>query len=154
MPTTASDSEGVEPFLEVGWGMSDFNAFDGELPISLGAQGLNMFSLPLRGSGFHNPPDPSFDNPDMPMFEAWVDIEGYSGSPNGHFNEVTDYPALFYPSVSDGAVLEGPAVWMTLPDGVSPEDILGLTASLHAELLDRDGLRLTDDHELVITMKP
>lgn len=145
----------MDPWLEVGWGVSEFNAFDGILPIVIGPQGLAMFSMPLRGAGFHNPPDPSFDNPDMPMLQAWVDVPGYELTPSGHFNEVLDYPALFYPSLDNPGVLEGPAVWLVLPDEVDePAVLTGLPASLHAEMLDADGLLLTEDHELVIGEAP
>ncbi len=149
-PSNDSTTDAPAPFLEVGWGTNEFNAYDGTLPVLVGPQGLNMFSVPLRGQGFYNPPDPSFDNPDMPMFQAWVDIEGFNDSPNGHFNEVIDYPALFYPMLDGGGVLEGPAVWLVLPDSVDPEAITGLAAHLHAELVDADGLQLTDDHDLIV----
>lgn len=153
-PTTGSDVPAIEPWLEVGWGTTEFNAFEGELPVVVGPQGLHMFSMPLRGQGFYNPPDPSFDNPDMPILQAWVDVEGFAITDDGHFNEVVDYPALFYPALGNAAVLEGPAVWLVLPDSVEPEQIEGLSAVLHAEMVDAFGLVLTDEHELVIGEVP
>lgn len=153
-PTAGAQDTG-EPaaWLEVGWGVSEFNAFEGVLPVVVGPQGLSMFSLPQRGAGFYNPPDPGFDNPDMPILQAWVDVEGYDG-PGGHFNEVVDYPALFYPALDDPGVLEGPAMWLVIPDGVRPQELVGLQAQLHAELVDANGLVLTDDHTLMIGEVP
>lgn len=153
-PVATSDSGGVEPWLEVGWGVSEFNAFEDVLPIVIGPQGLAMFSLPLRGAGFYNPPDPGFDNPDMPMLEAWVDVPGYAVTPDGHLNEVTDYPALFYPSLDEPGVLEGPAVWLVIPDGVDPEELAGLDAHLHVEMVDANGVLLEQDNDLVIGDAP
>ncbi|MEM7159062.1 MAG: hypothetical protein AAF799_39865 [Myxococcota bacterium] len=148
--TATETSDEAEPWFEVGWGTDDFNAFDGVLPVVTGPQGLSMFSMPIRGAGFYTPPMPSFDNPDMPMLQAWVDIEGLNDSPGGHFNEVNDYPALFYPSFDDPGTLEGPAVWLVLPDAVEAEDIDGMPALLHAELLDADGLFFVEEYELVV----
>src|SRR5690606_27790563 len=149
-----SDSGEVEPWLEVGWGVSRFNAFEGTLPVVVGPQGLAMFSLPLRGAGFHLPPDPGFDEPDMPILQAWVDVEGYALTPDGHLNEVVDYPALFYPSFEDPSVLEGPAVWLVIPDGAEPAGLLGLPAQRPVEMADADGLEPTADHDLVIGEVP
>lgn len=151
---SASDSPGPAAWLQVGWGIDDFNEFSGTLPVEFGAQGLFMFSLVPRGQGFHVPPDPGFGNPDMPIIQAWVDVEGYSETPAGHFNEVSDYPALFYPGIGADALLEGSAIWLTLPDGVDPIDIHGLDALVHVELLDRDGVMLVDEHALVIDAPP
>ncbi len=164
-PTTAATDEpsgtgsgstggGPEAWFEVGWGISEFNEFDGILPVVVGPQGLAMFSMPMRGAGFYTPPDPGFDNPDMPMLEAWVDIPGYSITPDGHFNEVTEYPALFYPSLESPGVLEGPAVWLVIPDQAEPEQIAGLPAHLHAEMLDANGVLLVEDHDLVVGEAP
>ncbi len=153
-PGEGSTTAGVEPWFEVGWGTNEFNAYEGTLPILVGPQGLSMFSVPLRGQGFYNPPDPAFDNPDMPMLEAWVDIDGFATDPRGHFNRVFDYPALFYPSLDNPGVLEGPAVWLVLPDGVEPEEVVGQPAHLFAELVDADGLRLVDEYDLVIGQAP
>lgn len=149
-----SDSGAEEPWLELGWGVTEFNPYDGVLPIVVGPQGLAMFSVPLRGAGFYNPPDPGFDNPDMPILQAWVDVEGHENGPGGHFNEVIDYPALFYPSLELPGALEGPAVWLVIPDDVEPEQLPGLAAHLHAHMVDANGLMLSDDHDLVIGEAP
>lgn len=155
-PTTAATAESgePEPWLEVGWGLSEFNAFDGVLPVIVGPQGLSMFSLPLRGQGFHNPASPAFDDPDVPVLQAWVDVDGHMESPGGHLSEVVDYPALFYPTFDDPEVLEGVAVWLVIPDGVDPMTLVGLPAHVHAEMIDKDGLLLSDDHDLVIGEVP
>ncbi|MCA9704810.1 MAG: hypothetical protein KDK70_03035 [Myxococcales bacterium] len=155
--TTAGSTTGGEaPWLEVGWGVSEFNAFEGVLPLVVGPQGLAMFSVPQRGAGFYSPPDPSFDNPDMPMLQAWVDVPGYALTPDGHLNEVTDFPALFYDADSpdEPGVLYGTAVWLILPDQLEPAELAGLDAHLHVELLDAHGLQLTADHDLVIGEAP
>jgi hypothetical protein len=148
--STAAESGEPEAWFEVGWGVSEFNEFDGTLPVVVGPQGLSMFSLPLRGSGFYNPPNPGFDNPDMPMLQSFVDVPGYQQTPDGHFNEVVDYPALFYPSFDNPGVLEGPAVWMVIPNGVDLQQLPGLNAHLHVELVDADGLLFEQDNDLVI----
>lgn len=155
-PSSADATETGEPaaWLEAGWGTSDFNAFDGTLPIIVGPQGLSMFSVPLRGQGFHNPPDPGFDNPEVPILQAWVDVAGHAESPGGHLSEVVDYPALFYPSFEEPEVLEGVAVWLVIPDAVDPATLVGEPAQLHVEMIDADGLRLSDDHALVIGEVP
>jgi len=150
-PTTGGE---VEPWLEAGWGISEFNPFEGTFPVVVGPQGLAMFSMPLRGAGFYSPPDPSFDNPDMPILQAWVDVPGYAITPDGHFNEVVDYPALFYPSLDEPGVLAGPAVWLVIPDQAEPEEIAGLDAHLHVEMLDVEGVLLEIDHDLVIGEPP
>jgi hypothetical protein len=142
------------PWLEAGWGLSDFNAYDGVLPVLVGPQGLAMFSVPLRGQGFHNPPAPGFDNPEMPIVQAWVDVPRLAEGPSGHLTEVVDYPALFYPSFEEPGVLEGVAVWLVIPDAVDPAALVGEPAELHVELVDAHGLRLHDDHALVIGEDP
>lgn len=149
-PDSGSSDTAPEAWLELGWGVTEYNPLDGTLPIVVGPQGLAMFSLPPRGAGFHNPPDPGFDNPDMPILQAWLDVDRYANSPGGHLTEVVDYPALFYPSFDDPGVLEGPAVWLVIPDDVEPEELVGLAAHLHAEMVDADGLELVVDHDLVI----
>lgn len=154
LPADSTGSPSPDPWLEIGWGISEFNAFEGTLPLVVGPQGLAMFSMPMRGAGFYNPPNPGFDNPDMPIVEAWVDIDGYALTPDGHFNEVVDYPALFYPSQDQPGALDGAAVWLVIPDEVEPAELTGLEAHLHAELLDADGLMLTQDHDLVIGEAP
>lgn len=149
-PATTVETGEPEAWLEAGWGISEFNAFAGTLPMVVGPQGLSMFSLPLRGKGFHNPPDPGFDDPDIPIVQAFVDVAGHAESPGGHLTEVVDYPELFYPSLADPDVLEGTAVWLVLPDTVDPSTLVGQAAHVHVELADADGLRLEDDHDLEI----
>lgn len=153
-PGTTAETSEPDAWLELGWGISEFNAFEGVLPVTVGPQGLSMFSLPLRGKGFHNPPDAGFDNPEVPILQAWVDVDGHDESPGGHLSEVVDYPALFYPSQQEPNVLVGPAVWLVIPDTVDPSTLVGRRAQLHAELVDTDGLVLTDDHTLVIGEDP
>lgn len=153
-PATTTETGEPEPWLEAGWGLSDFNAYDGVLPVVVGPQGLSMFSVPLRGSGFYNPASPGFDNPEVPVVQAWVDVDGHQESPGGHLTEVTEYPALFYPTLDDPGVLQGVALWLVLPDGVDPNALVGLSASLHVEMIDFEGLRLVDDHDLEIGEVP
>jgi hypothetical protein len=152
-PDTGTTGEPTA-WIEAGWGLSDWNAFDGVLPVVVGPQGLAMFSVPLRGRGFHNPPDPGFANPDIPILQGWVDVEGHAESPGGHLAEVVDYPALFYPSFDEPGLLEGVAVWLVLPDAVDPSTLLGEEARLHVEIVDANGLRLEDDHVLAIGEAP
>lgn len=153
-PDVDSDTGGPSAWLEAGWGTSEWNAYDGVLPLVVGPQGLSMFSVPLRGRGFYNPPDPGVDNPDSPMLQAWIDVPGHAESPGGHLTEVVDYPALFYPSFVEPGVLEGAAVWLVLPDEVTPPELVGAPAHLHVEMVDADGRALVDDHDLVIGEVP
>lgn len=154
--TDTGPAETGEPtaWIEAGWGLSEWNAFDGVLPVVVGPQGLAMFSVPLRGRGFHNPAVPGYDNPDIPILQAWVDAEGHAESPGGHLAEAVDQPALFYPSLEDPTLLEGTAVWLVIPDTVAPSTLVGVEAHLHVELVDADGLELTDDHVLSIGQEP
>src|SRR5262245_58373546 len=50
-----------DAWLELGWGISEWNPFEGVLPVVVGPQGLAMFSVPLRGKGFHNPDGTDLD---------------------------------------------------------------------------------------------
>ena len=60
---------------EEGW----FPVEDGdELLMVLGGQGLLMFPMPLRGSGFTLADDPSdYTDPATPLFDMYLDIEGF-----------------------------------------------------------------------------
>jgi len=155
-PGESDTADSGEPaaWLEAGWGLTDFTPYEGVLPVVVGPQGLAMFSVPLRGQGFYNPPDPGFDNPEIPILQAWVDVEGHAESPGGHLAEVVDYPALFYPSFDEPEVLEGVAVWLVIPDEVDTTALMGEPAHLHVEMVDANGLVLQDDHDLVIGETP
>lgn len=154
-PDTGTAETG-EPaaWVEAGWGLTEWNAFDGVLPLVVGPQGLAMFSVPLRGRGFRNPTLPDYDDPELPIVQAWVDVEGHAESPGGHLAEVVDQPGLFYPSFEEPGLLEATAVWLLIPDAVDPSTLVGTEAHLHVELLDVDGLELVDDRVLSIGEVP
>ncbi len=151
--TSAGSGPGEQAWLEVGWGTTDFNAFEGTLPIVLGSQGSYMFSMPMRGGDFYIPPEPSFNNPEMPRLDAWVDVPGYTED-DGHLLSLENYVVLFFPSLHEPSILVSPAVWLVLPDGVTPEELAGLPAVLHASVHDAEGRHLEDEHELVIGDPP
>lgn len=133
----------------MGWGLDAYNPIADVLPVFVGPQGLDMFSLPLRGSGFPVPPQPvDFDDPDLPVLTMWVDVQGYEP----HLAEVSDYVVPFSPDVDSPADYEYVAVWLTIPDDVSPEDLVALPAHLHAELDTADGQHLEADYDVAVVM--
>lgn len=152
--TGTADTGEPTAWIEAGWGLTEWNAFDGVLPLVVGPQGLAMFSVPLRGRGFRNPTLPDYDDPELPIVQAWVDVEGHAESPGGHLAEVVDQPGLFYPSFEEPGLLEATAVWLLIPDAVDPSTLVGTEAHLHVELLDVDGLELVDDRVLAIGEVP
>lgn len=149
---TSSTTAAPAGWIEMGWGVAEFNAFaNGEVPVFVGPQGLDMFSIPLRGADFLVPDDPTdFMHPDIPVMDIWVDIEGLT-KPGEHFSAYSDYPVPFMPDLETDADVEFVAIWLVMPNDVVPADIYGLTARLHMELRCADGQVLTDDRELTIT---
>ncbi len=154
-PATDTTPEDLPGWLEMGWGLSEFNAFSNrEVPIILGPQGLDMFSIALRGGEFLVPDDPSdFDHPDIPVMDMWIDVEGFNGD-DDHFILYSDHPIPFAPSGRSDAEVEFVAVWLVLPGEVLGGDLYGLSAHLHVELRCGDGEVVTDDRELTIVEGP
>ncbi len=151
----SSDETAVVPgdgWIEVGYGLDEFIPFDGELPVSLGPQGFQMFSLPLRGSDFPVPPDPlDFDHPDTPVLSIWTDIDGIEGThPSGHFAAYLDYPVPFSVSLDGEADYEFISVWLVIPETYTPQELAGREAVVHAELRCSDGQVLVDEHTLTL----
>lgn len=160
-PTTAPSSadsgseEGPPPsdgWLEIGYGLDEFFAFEDELPLTLGPQGFMMFSLPLRGSDFPIPPDPfDFDHPDTPVLSVWLDIDGIPDAhPSGHFAAYLDYPVPFGFSDEEDVDYEFVSVWLIIPEKYTPAELAGREAILHAELATSDGQQLVDEHTLTV----
>lgn len=156
-PTTTEGGSESGPgpsdgWIEIGYGLDEFFAFDEELPLTLGPQGFMMFSLPLRGSGFPIPPDPfDFDHPDIPVLSVWTDIEGIpSKHPSGHFAAYLDYPVPFSLSDEEGVDYEFVSVWLVIPETYTPAELAGREAIVHAELATSDGQTLVDDHTLTV----
>ncbi|MBV1857446.1 MAG: hypothetical protein KUG77_03470, partial [Nannocystaceae bacterium] len=149
---TASESgsdEGPVPgtgWLEIGYGLDEFFAFEEELPLTLGPQGFLMFSLPLRGSDFPIPPDPfDFDHPDTPVLSVWLDIDGIPGAhPSGHFAAYLEYPVPFTFSEDRDVDYEFVSVWLVIPETYTPAELAGREAVLHADLATSDGQVLVD----------
>ena len=104
-----------------------------ELLMVLGGQGLLMFPMPLQGSGFKIPDDPTdYTHPDAPILDIYLDIEGHAYD-DGHFEKVLNYPIPLTP-VGDGSY-QFIYVTLFIPDElVNPCDIHGLEGKLRAEL--------------------
>lgn len=139
-------------WVEIGYGLDEFFAFEDELPLTLGPQGFMMFSLPLRGGGFPIPPDPfDFGHPDTPVLSVWLDIDGIpKAHPSGHFAAYLDYPVPFSFSDDEDVDYEFVSVWLVIPKNNTPAELAGREAIVHAELATSDGQRLVDEHTLTV----
>lgn len=156
-PTSAESGSEEGPvlgdgWLEIGYGLDEFFAFDQELPLTLGPQGFMMFSLPLRGGDFPISPDPfDFDHPDTPVLSLWVDIDGIPGPhPSGYFAAYLDYPVPFMLSEDEDVDYEFVSVWLVITEKYTPAELAGREAILHAELATSDGQLLIDEHTLTV----
>lgn len=139
-------------WLEIGYGLDEFFAFEDDLPLTLGPQGFMMFSLPLQGGGFPIPPDPfDFDHPDTPVLSVWLDIDGIPDvHPSGHFAAYLDYPVPFRFSDDNDVDYEFVSVWLVIPESYTPAELAGREAILHAELATSDGQVLVNEHTLAV----
>lgn len=134
---------------EEGW----FPVEDGdELVMVLGGQGLLMFPMPLRGSGFTLPPDPSdYTDPRTPIFDMYLDVPGFDLDFGGHFKRLSNYPVPF--TVLPDGTYEFVYITLFVPDELpDPCDIDGLPGELHAELDVVDGYTLTWDRSVVMSV--
>ena len=132
---------------EMGWSPVE----DGdELWMVLGGQGLLMFPMPLRGSGFTLADDPSdYTDPATPLFDMYLDIEGFELDFGGHFKRLANYPVPF--EILDDGTYEFIYITLFVPDELlDPCDIDGLEGFLHAELDVVDGYTLTWDRNVVM----
>jgi hypothetical protein len=134
---------------EEGW----FPVEDGdELLMVLGGQGLLMFPMPLRGSGFTLAPDPSdYTDPRTPKFDMYLDIDGFDLDFGGHFKRLSNYPVPFE-VLADGTY-EFVYITLFVPNELTnPCDIDGLPGELHAELDVTDGYTLTWDRSVIMAV--
>ena len=136
---------------ETGW----FPVEDGdELLMVLGGQGLLMFPMPLRGSGFSLADDPSdYTDPRTPIFHMYLDIPGFELDFGGHFKRLANYPVPF--EILPDGTYEFVYITLFVPDDLlDPCDIDGLPGELHAELDVVDGYTLTWDRSVVMAVPP
>ena len=124
-----------------------------ELLMVLGGQGLLMFPMPLRGSGFTLADDPSdYTDPRTPIFDMYLDIEGFDLDFGGHFKRLANYPVPFE-ILSDSTTYEFVYITLFVPDDLlDPCAIDGLPGELHAELDVVDGYTLTWDRSVVMAI--
>ncbi len=152
-----SSTGAAQGWFELGWGVEEFNAFDEEtLPIFLGTQGLEMFSVPIRGGGFPFQPEPSnIDHPDTPLQTLWLDIEGITLDRSEHFDEYAGYKVPFEEAIGkDGeSIAEYVAVSLIIPEHIGGAALEGRQAYLHAELTCADGQTLVTDIEATIELE-
>ena len=135
---------------EFGWAPIDP---DGTLNVVLGGQGLLMFPMPARGSGFALPPDPEdWTHPDAPLLDAYVDVDGFTDGRRGHMAFVANYRLPF--SLQDDGSYQFNYVALILDDAVlDPQDWDGATGQVHAELrtADRDEALIFDRNVVIST---
>ncbi len=141
-----------DAWFSMGQGESDWNEVnDGDsLVMVLGGQGLLMFPMPIRGKGFTLPAEPAdWTDPDIPLLDIQLDIEGFNIGFGGHFSRIANYPVPF--SVLADGTYEFIYITIFVPDELAdPCDINGLPGELHAELDTADGDTLTWDRSVVI----
>jgi hypothetical protein len=123
-----------------------------ELVMVLGGQGLLMFPMPLRGKGFTLADDPSdYTDPKTPIFDMYLDIDGFDLDFGGHFKRLSNYPVPF--EILPDGTYEFVYITLFVPDELTdPCDIDGLPGQLHAELDVVDGYVLTWDRSVVISV--
>ena len=140
----------------MGQGESGWNEVDegDELLMVLGGQGLLMFPMPIRGQGFTLPDDPSdWTDPDIPILDIHLDIEGFNIGFGGHFSRIANYPVPF--TILDDGTFEFVYITIFVPDELTdPCAIDGLPGDIHAELETADGETLTWDRSVVIAVPP
>ena len=116
----------------------------------LGGQGLLMFPMPLRGAGFTLPEDPTdWSDPDIPILDMYIDIDGYNIGFGDHFFRLANYPIPF--EILPDGTYEFVYVTLFVPNELGdPCQIDGQPSQLHAELETADGYVLTWDRNVVI----
>ncbi|GEM_PF-5309973 len=150
-------------WLQVGWGEEGFQSLQSGDPfeIVLGGQGSYMFPMAIRAGNFTLPDDPSnYLDPEIPLLDVTVDVEGYDNGIGGHFIRVANYPIPF--DVLTDGTYEFSYVALILPSCEDPNDcedvskrldpmiLDGLTAKLHVALRPYADPRVELDLDLVV----
>jgi hypothetical protein len=139
-------------WLKLGQGEFEYTELNegDELIMVLGGQGLLMFPIPLHAGEFTLPSDPSnYTDPDVPILDMHLDIEGFNFGFGDHFARLANYPIPF--EVLDDGTYEFIYVTIFVPDELeNPCDIDELPGQLHAELETADGDTLIIDLEVSI----
>ncbi len=142
----------TDAWFLMGQGEYDWNEVeDGdELLMVLGGQGLLMFPMPIRAGGFPLPDEPSdWTDPDIPMLDIHLDIEGFNIGFGGHFSRIANYPVPF--TILPDGTYEFIYITIFVPDELAdPCDIDGLPGELHAELETATGEVLSWDRSVII----
>lgn len=122
-----------------------------ELVMVLGGQGLLMFPMPIRGQGFTIAEDPlDYTDPDMPILDIFMEIEGYNIGFGGYFSRVTNYPVPFV-EIDDSGTFEFVYITIFVPDELAdPCEIDGLPGEVYGELETADGYTLEWSRSVVI----
>jgi len=157
LPLDEDDTGGTAPpdpdaWIAMGQGEEGWNPVENgdELLMVLGGQGLLMFPMPLRGAGFTLADDPSdYTDPATPLFDMYLDIDGFELDFGGHFKRLSNYPVPF--EVLPDGTYEFVYITLFVPDELTdPCDIDGLPGELHAELDVVDGYTLTWDRSVIM----
>jgi len=152
--TTASETGLLEVgWFELGWGAESFAPLpDGsDLTIVYGCQGAAMFPLPVHGGEFTLPADPTdYSDPDAPLLDIDLDIEGHNDGVGGRFKHIANYPIGF--DILPDGTYEFVYVAVIVPDGKDPLELVGLPAHLWARMRPSDSAPLELELDLVVAL--
>ncbi len=153
----SGDSGGnSDAWFEVGQGEFEWAELEtqGPLEMVLGGQGLLMFPMPIRAGRFALPEDPKdYTDPDIPILDIYLDVEGFNIGFGGHFARIANYPMPF--EILEDGSYEFIYATLFVPDElINPCDVDELPATIHAELETAEGDLLTFDRKVVIQVPP
>jgi hypothetical protein len=130
------DEPELEPWIELGQGALEFQALAAgdSLELVCGQQGLLMFPIAICGGGFRLPADATdITDPDAPLLDLYIDIDGFNIGFGGHFSFVSGRPLTF--TVRDDGTYEHLFVAALVPDELADASALeGVNAVLRASL--------------------
>lgn len=146
------DDPNSDAWLKLGQGEFEFDeVHEGdELVMVLGGQGLLMFPIPLHAGEFTLPDDPGdYTDPNVPVLDMHLDIDGFNIGFGGHFARIANYPIPF--EILDDGTYEFIYVTIFVPDELlNPCDVDEQPGHLHAELETADGETLILDLDVSI----